>query len=151
LTNGTNKDAKALTQFWSAMGSVVSCVLAAMLGDRIGRRPAFCILCLGALGSVLYFFQFHSAFDWKFLAAVFVAGGFVGSFYGWIPLYLPELFRTNVRATAQGFSYNFGRNLAAIAALQTSSLMALFSGGYPMACSVMSLVYVVGLGLIWLA
>ena len=36
------------------------------------------------------------------------------SFYGWLPLYLPELFPTRIRATAQGFAFNFGRVLAAM-------------------------------------
>jgi hypothetical protein len=74
---------------------------------------------------------------------------------------LPELFPTRVRATGQGFGYNFGRILAAIGALQGGNLVGLFkdnvtlggitlAGGYPLACSVMSLIYLVGLALIWL-
>ena len=51
------------------------------------------------------------------------------SFYGWLPLYLPELFRTNVRATGQGFGFNFGRILAAIGVLQIGNLMSLFNDG----------------------
>jgi len=38
--------------------------------------------------------------------------------------------------------------LAAIGTLQTGALMKV---GYPTACSVMSLIYVVGMGIIWLA
>ena len=87
----------------------------------------------------------------QFLASVFVAGGLSASFYGWLPLYLPELFRTRVRATGQGFSFNFGRIIAAIGALQTGNLMGLLGGSYPQACSIMALIYVVGLGVIWLA
>ena len=36
-------------------------------------------------------------------------GVFTAAFYGWLPLYLPELFPTRVRATGQGLSFNFGR------------------------------------------
>ena len=85
------------------------------------------------------------------LALVFLAGACTASFYGWLPLYLPELFRTRVRATGQGFSFNFGRVLAAVGVLQTGNLMGLFKGGYPQACSVMGLIYLVGLAIIWLA
>jgi hypothetical protein len=67
-----------------------------------------------------------------------------------------------VRATGQGFGYNFGRVLAAIGALQTGALIGLFTTdwhvaglvigkGYPAACSVISLIYVVGMILIWFA
>jgi SHS family sialic acid transporter-like MFS transporter len=66
-------------------------------------------------------------------------------------LHLPELFRTGVRATGQGFGYNFGRILAAIGALQTGNLMGLFGGDYAVACSLMSGIYVVGLFVIQLA
>ena len=36
--------------------------------------------------------------------------GFVATvFFGWLPLYLPELFPTRVRATGTGVTFNFGR------------------------------------------
>jgi MFS family permease len=143
--------AKAYTQIWSGFGAVVGCVLAAYLGDWLGRRLSYTVLCLGALGSALLFFQGNDHYGPPFLASVFLAGALTASFYGWLPLYLPELFRTRVRATGQGFGFNFGRILAAVGVLQTGNLMGLFEGGYPQACSVMSLIYLVGVGLIWLA
>ena len=57
-----------------------------------------------------------------------------------------------MRATGQGFSYNFGRILTAIAVLQTGYLMKdVFNDNYPQALSVVSCVYFIGLALIWLA
>jgi hypothetical protein len=106
---------------------------------------------MGSFAACLWFFRGNDEFNTQFLVAVFVAGGTTAAFYGWLPLYLPELFPTRIRATGQGFSFNFGRVLAAIGALQTGSLMAFFDGSYPKACSVMSLIYLVGLGMIWLA
>jgi hypothetical protein len=93
---------------------------------------------------------------------VALVGACSAAFYGWLPLYLPELFRTGVRATAQGFGYNFGRILAAIGVLQTGTLMGHFTkdfslggltipGGYPAACSTMCLIYFVGMIIIWFA
>jgi MFS transporter, SHS family, sialic acid transporter len=61
------------------------------------------------------------------------------------------LFPTKVRATGQGFSYNFGRILAAVGALQTGNLLTLFGNDYAKACSIAAGVYVVGLVLIALA
>ncbi len=70
---------------------------------------------------------------------MFLAGCFTASFYGWLPLYLPELFPTAVCATGQGFAFNFGRILAAVGALQTGYLMKeVFDGDYARACSLMS-------------
>jgi len=93
------------------------------------------------------------------VASVILAGAFTASFYGRLPLYLPELFRTSVRATGQGFAFNFGRIIAAIGVLQTGNLMNLFKGAegatsannYPLACSIMASVYLVSVAIIWLA
>jgi MFS family permease len=143
--------AKAYTQMASAVGAILGTVAAALLGGWLGRRVIYCVLCFASLAASLMLFQLNDQFGTVFLATVFLAGGLTASFYGWLPLYLPELFPTRVRATGQGFSYNFGRILAAIGVLQTGNLMGLFPGGYPQACSIMSLIYLVGLALIWLA
>jgi MFS family permease len=146
-----NPYAKGWTQFWSAFGAVIGTVAGAYFADWLGRRAAYCLLCAGSLASVLVFFQTNTAYGGYFLVTVFLAGGMSASFYGWLPLYLPELFPTAVRATGQGFSFNFGRILAAVGALQTGSLIGLLGGSYPQACSIMSLIYVLGFGVIWLA
>lgn len=143
--------AKGFTACASALGAVGGTMLAALAGDWLGRRVTYFMLCVAALASQLALFQFNSAFGWPFLAWVFVAGAAVGSFYGLLALYLPELFPTAVRSLGQGFSYNFGRILAAIGTLQTGTLVAALGGSYPQACSIVSLMYLVGLGVIWLA
>jgi MFS family permease len=149
LAGGSVPEAKAWTQIASAFGAMVGTVVAALAGNWLGRRITYCVLCLGSLAAALYFFRYHDRYGPGFLAAVGLAGAWTASFYGWLPLYLPELFRTGVRATGQGFSFNFGRVLAAVGTLQTGSLMERYS--YPQACSAMSLVYLVGLAVIWLA
>jgi hypothetical protein len=159
LVQGANPSAKAWTQLWSAVGAVVGTIFGALLGGWAGRRLSYTLLCLGSLVSSLLFFRpwMNVEYGPDFLVFAFLAGGFTASFYGWLPLYLPELFRTGVRATGQGFSFNFGRILAAVGALQTGNLIGLLgggdvrSGGYPVACSIMSLIYVVGMAIIWLA
>jgi len=154
------KNPREYTQICTAIGAIVGTILAAMLGDWIGRRVAYCWLCLTSLGSVIWFYQFHRDFGEEFLFASFVLGTFTASFYGWLPLYLPELFTTKVRATGQGFGFNYGRILAAIAGLQVGSILPLLKGiktyagldgSYPVACSFVSSVYLIGMALIWLA
>jgi hypothetical protein len=154
--------AKEYAQIWLAVGAIVGTILAAMMGDWMGRRPAYCLLCVLSLASVYALFLGNREYGPVMLFWTFVAGTMTASFYGWLPLYLPELFRTNVRATGQGFGFNFGRILAAIGVLQTGNLMGLFKEdaniggviiphGYPLACSTMSLIYLVGIAIIWLA
>jgi MFS family permease len=158
LTEG-GQHAKEYTQILTALGAIVGTILAALLGDWIGRRPAYCLLCLLSLLSVALFFQGNREYGAMFLLTGFVLGLTTASFYGWLPLYLPELFPTRIRATGQGFGFNFGRILAAIGTLQTGVLFSaqIHVGGYdmgkgfPAACSVMGLIYLAGMVVIWFA
>ncbi len=80
-----------------------------------------------------------------FPALTFLVGGITAMFFGWLPLYLPELFPTRVRATGQGLAFNAGRILAAVGALQMGAMMQTLNGSYAQAGAVISLVYGVGL------
>lgn len=133
-----------------SLGAIVGTLLAALMGDWLGRRKAYFLLCILAFGSVIYLFQCNTVYSSHMLFSAFVAGTCSASFYGWLPLYLPELFATSVRATGQGFGFNFGRILAAIGSFQLLVLVNVL-GGFANACSVLSLVYVVGMVLIWFA
>lgn len=140
------------TQIWLSLGAIVGTILAALSGDWLGRRVTFFLLCILSLASAEFLYGYNTKFDTVFLVSCFVAGGCTASFYGWLPLYLPELFPTRLRATGQGFSFNFGRILAAVGSLQAGVLQdQVFGGEFPKAGMVMSLIYLVGLGIIWLA
>jgi MFS transporter, SHS family, sialic acid transporter len=144
--------ARARTQIWSGWGAIVGTILAALLGNWIGRRVSYFLLCLISLGTSLLFFLGNDAFGLQFLATVFLAGAATASFYGWLPLYLPELFPTRARAFSQGFAYNFGRIVAAVGALQFGFLSQnVFDGSYPKACTTLSFIYVIGMIVIWFA
>ncbi len=144
--------ASAFTQIASGFGAVVGTICAALLGDAVGRRISYLLLCIAALLSSLVFFQMNTEYGTMFLVTVFLGGGLTASFYGWLPLYLPELFPTRVRAFGQGFAFNFGRVIAAVGALQFGYLTKnIFDGSIPKACSILSLVYVVGMLVIWFA
>jgi MFS transporter, SHS family, sialic acid transporter len=141
--------AKADTQLMSALGAVVGCIIAPLIGGRIGRRPAYFLLCLSSLGFCAWLFRGVHEFGTLFLVLTGFVGASTAAFYGWLPLYLPEIFPTRVRATGQGLSFNFGRILAAVGALSMGQLMSFFEGSYARAGAVISLMYVLGLVLIW--
>ena len=143
--------AKAYTQLVSAIGAVLGCLLGAWMGGRFGRRSAYFILCLLSLASCQWLFWRENTYGTSFLVMVFLAGGITAAFYGWLPLYLPELFPTRVRATAQGVAFNSGRILAAFGALYMGDLMKQFNGSYAKAGAVITLVYVIGMIVIWFA
>jgi hypothetical protein len=140
-----SKHPAAFTQLATACGAILSTILAAVAADRFGRRLTYAVLCGASFASAVYFYRWHTVFDVSFLFAAFLAGGVTAAFYGFFPLYFPELFPTSVRATGQGFSFNFGRILAAVGGLQTANLMALFDKDFSRAGSILATIYLVGL------
>jgi MFS family permease len=150
LTHGTIPGAASYAQVCSACGAVVGAFLGAVVGDRLGRRLGYFLLCFLSLASTQYLFLglAEGPFATWLLVTVFVAGGISAAFYGWLPLYLPELFPTRIRATGQGFCYNFGRSLAAVGVLLTTFTIDV-GGRYALASALVCLVYLVGLVLAW--
>ncbi len=144
------KLAKEWTLFWLSVGAIVGTMFAALAAGRFGRRITYAALCLLSIGGSLLLYQTNTTYSTYFLVCTVVAGGLTASFYGFFPLYLPELFPTAVRATGQGFAFNFGRIVAAIGGLQTANLMQFFHGSFPNAASVMAAIYIVGMLIIWL-
>ncbi|NDC63728.1 MAG: MFS transporter, partial [Planctomycetia bacterium] len=141
--------AKEYTQLAISAGAIVGTIVAALAAGRFGRRVTYAVLCVASTLALVWLYQANAAFNGRFLLAVGVAGGVTAAFYGWFPLYLPELFPTSIRATSQGFAYNFGRVLAAVGTLQTAQLMGLFGGSFPAAGTVLSGIYLLGLAVIW--
>ena len=151
--------ARAWTQISSSIGAIIGTVLAAQLAQWFSRRLAYFGLAVGSLAVCAYLFWspiwlprlFESSLEYgpHFLITAGVVGGLTASFYGWLPLYLPELFPTRVRATGQGFAFNMGRVLAAGGTLLSGQLLNAFGEDYAAMCRVISLVYVFGLVVIW--
>ncbi len=151
LTGGKQFSAKALTQLISALGAVVGCVIGALVAGKAGRRLTYFGLCVLSLGLCAVLFRYVNGYGTVFLVLVGLVGASTAAFYGWLPLYLPELFPTRVRATGQGLCFNFGRLLAAVGALTQGQLVSSYGGSYAKAGAAVTLVYIVGAMLIWLA
>ncbi|MFM8469732.1 MAG: MFS transporter, partial [Limisphaerales bacterium] len=144
------KHAKEWTLFWLSAGAITGTMIAALAAGRFGRRVTYVVLCVASIGGALLLYQCNTSYGPFFLFCAFVAGATTASFYGFFPLYLPELFPTAVRATGQGFAFNFGRIVAAVGGLQTANLMKVFDNSFPKAASIMAAIYVVGMFIVWL-
>ena len=148
LPDGNVPEARPIIQIASSLGAAAGCVIGAVLGGIFGRRIVYAGLCILSMITVVGFYQLNTHYGTTFIASAGLMGMVTAAFYGWLPLYLPELFKTAVRATGQGFGFNFGRIIAAAGNLQMSALMAFFNDDYAKACAVVPLVYAVGLILI---
>lgn len=146
----TAKTAKSWAQIWIAVGSILGSLVGAYMAQWTSRRWAYFILCVSSLGSCAYLFRMPMHYGGEFLFLAFLVGATTASFFGWLPLYLPELFPTRIRATAQGFAFNCGRILAAAGTLYAGSLLNYFNEDYAKMCAIITLVYALGLVLIWL-
>lgn len=145
LTGGKVPDAKANAQMMSSIGAVFGSFLAPMAGGWVGRRVGYASLCLCSLVICGFLFRSLHAYNGVFLVTVFFTGFATASFYGFFPLYFPELFPTRVRATGQGIAYNFGRIIAAVGALTSGSLVSHYQGDYARMGAVITLVYLAGI------
>jgi len=141
--------AKAVIAMASALGAIVGCVIGPLLGGKLGRRPAFFLLCLSSLAVCGFLFRAGLAYGLVFQFTVFLAGATTAAFYGWFPLFLPELFPTRARATGQGVCYNTGRIFAAMGAVLGGQLVSFFGGDYARMGAMITLIYLLGMVLIW--
>ncbi len=151
-----DSSAKATIQIVISIGAIIGCLGAPLIGGRIGRRPAYFGLCLASLLTCGYLFRGLSQYNLEFIVVSGLAGCMSAAFYGWLPLYLPELFPTRVRATGQGVGFNFGRIFAAFGAIYAGQLVLFFERshpgeGYARSGATITLIYIVGMVLIWFA
>lgn len=115
--------AKARTAISRSGGAVVGSLLGGILAALLGRRLTYFLISLLSLGaSTLIFGWLDPTHPW-FITAAF-GFGVVGTIYfGWLPLFPPELFPTRVRATGMGISFNTGRIVAGCVTLVTAVVL----------------------------
>jgi MFS transporter, SHS family, sialic acid transporter len=146
----TDVRAKARTQITRSSGATLGSLLGGVLAMLVGRRLSYFLISLSALMLSTFIFGWldpsHPWFQWLTFAM-----GFVGVVYfGWLPLFLPELFPTRVRATGTGISFNTGRVVAGVVVLSAGVLLTQFGGDYARIGLWTGLIYGVGMVIVFL-
>ena len=111
----------------------------------MGRRRSYFLVSFGSLVTAQYLFRSVIPGDEQFMALVAVLGFFNGLYFGWLPLFLPELFPTRVRSTGAGVSYNFGRILTVVTVFASGALIAHFHRDYAQIGTITSFIFAVGM------
>lgn len=98
-----------------SLATILGCLAAPLLAERVGRRAAVAIYFAGMALSI--WLSFGWAFYlpqalYRFIAALCILGFFGGNF-ALFSLWLPEQYGAGVRATAFAFATSFGRFFAA--------------------------------------
>jgi MFS family permease len=98
-----------------SLGTILGCLAAPGLAERLGRRKALAVYFAGMLACIALSFgwAFYLENGLKlFIGCLFFLGFFGGNF-ALFSLWLPEQYETSVRATAFSFATSFGRFIGA--------------------------------------
>jgi len=138
-------DYKSRAQRWWAIGATLGSFLGAPFAAWAGRRLSYFLISLGSTVLTLAMFKLTAPLEPSFLYVVFAQGLVATLFFGWLPLYLPELFPTRVRATGAGIAVNTGRFMTAGGVLAAGALFAWFQKDYSAIGAACALVYALGM------
>ena len=151
MAGASNASYKAITQGWWALGATLGSLVGAQLASWLGRRWSYFIISLATMVITVAMFQCTAPLSPMFHAVVFTQGFVATLFFGWLALYLPELFPTRVRATGSGLAYNSGRFATAAGVLMAGMLFTALGGDYPRVGATCALIYGLGMICIWWA
>ncbi|MBI3875655.1 MAG: MFS transporter, partial [Verrucomicrobia bacterium] len=140
---------KAATQGYWAVGATLGSFFGAQLAAAMGRRASYFLISLGSTVLTCGIFLLSAPRQAMFLPLVFCQGFVATLFFGWLPLYLPEMFPTHVRATGSGIAYNVGRFATAGGVLVAGALAAAFGGDFAKVGAVTGLIYALGMIVVW--
>ena len=136
---------KAQVIMWRSLPGILGSFLGGWIASLIGRRRSYFLNSLICLASAQCMFWFSSPTEPSiFLVWTAVLGFFSGIFFGWLPLFLPELFVTRVRSVGAGVCFNFGRIITAITVFITAGLIAYFDNDFRQIGLITSLIYLCG-------
>jgi SHS family sialic acid transporter-like MFS transporter len=136
---------KSTTQYYWALGAMLGGLLGAPISARLGKRISYFAISLGAAAMTWGMFRMTMPFAPNFLRIVFLQGFVATLFFGWLPLYLPEIFPIRIRATGTGVAMNIGRFATAGGVLGAGWLVALFDGDYSAVGAACALIYALGM------
>lgn len=152
-TNRTKADpkSKARTMISRSGGAIFGSFLGGLMANWLGRRFAYFLISLLSLLVSSWIFGWLNPLHPWFLGASFTLGVVGTTYFGWLPLYLPELFPTRVRAAGTGISFNTGRAVAAVVVLGTGLIVQWFGGNYARIGWWTGMIYAAGMVIILLA
>jgi MFS family permease len=125
------------------VGAIVGYLASGFLADAMGRRPYLGFLFIGSLVMTPVVYVWSHTVP-VVLIATLVNGFFTLGGFAWFAIYLPELFATNVRATASAFVFNASRFVAFLGPIFAGVLIHALNG-VSMVAIYLGSIYLLGL------
>jgi MFS family permease len=125
------------------LGAILGYASFGFLADRFGRKPLTMLFFAFALLLTPVLFLWTEGLGLLLFVAA-INGYFSLGQYSWMPVWLPELFPTRIRATAIAFAFNAPRFIAFLGPLLAGKLIVAF-GGFGYAATIVATIYVLGL------
>lgn len=136
------------------IGTLAGCLLMPWITGWLGsRRWTAVLFFIGSLLSVVVSYEvaIERLNDLTlFLILLPILGFFTNGVFGLFTIWLPEMFPRALRGSGSGFAFSMGRVLGAAGPTLIGALAAK-TGSYPLAISLLSLIYLVGLPFIAMA
>jgi len=124
-------------------GAIIGYASFGFFADRFGRKPV--TMLFFAMALVLTPVLFLWTQDLTLLLVIAAINGFFSlGQYSWMPVWLPELFPTRIRATGMAFVFNAPRFVAFLGPLLAGTLIVSF-GGFGHAATIVASIYILGL------
>ncbi len=150
VAGATDPSYKAATQGWWALGATLGSFSGAQLSRWIGRRTSYLLISFFTTILTIMMFQGTAPLQPSFQPIVFAQGFVATLFFGWLAVYLPQMFPTRVRATGSGLAFNSGRFATAAGVLLAGLIFTSLGGDYSRIGTLCTVFYAAGMLVVWL-
>lgn len=144
LTGTEAVNERSTATLYMSFGGFLGAVLLPFMATRMRYSTMFKLGFVASLLTTLAMFMLVKSYGPALNWCAFAVG--VATYIPFIALqiYIVDAFKTELRGTASGIAWSFGRIIAGGAALMTGPLIAAFGGSYAIAASCVSLIYLLG-------
>lgn len=139
---------RGLVMMLLGIGGITGGFASGWVAKTIGVRKAMILCFSGCSFMALLLFGLNKNFSTIIYLETALLSLFFGISQGLLSFYIPQLFPTTIRAGATGFCFNLGRIFTTIAVFSLGSMVTVL-GGYGNALLTFSLVFIMGLALIY--
>jgi MFS family permease len=125
------------------VGSIIGYASFGFLSDAFGRKPVTLVFFILAWVLTPVLFLWTQDLSLLLILAC-INAVFSNGQYSWMPVWLPELYPTRMRATAIAFAFNAPRFIAFLGPIMAGTLIVSF-GGFGKAATIVATMFIVGI------